>query len=81
MLLKIKLFLFLGLLFPLTSYAQGPSGYDLGRCLSGYFEGIDLNDNGRLETVKVIEPCSFFLLRFVCLNFSFKVELNTLKNT
>jgi len=58
MLLKIKLFLLLGLLFPITCYAQSPT--DLGRCLSGYFEGIDLNKNGKLETIKVTESCSFF---------------------
>jgi len=32
---------------------------DLGRFLRGYFEA-DLNNDGELETVKVIEPCRFF---------------------
>jgi len=61
MVLKITLFLFLGLLFPLSCYAQLPiTEYELGRCLSGYFEGIDLNNNGKLEKIKVTEPCSFY---------------------
>ncbi|MFC1594687.1 hypothetical protein ACFL38_05100 [Candidatus Omnitrophota bacterium] len=33
---------------------------DLGYCLVGYFEDIDLNNDGELEEVKVITPCEIF---------------------
>ena len=33
---------------------------NLGRCLDGYFENIDLNNDGQPEIVKVTSPCRIF---------------------
>ena len=57
LILSILILVFL----PIFSYAQNYIAEDdLGYCLVAYFEDQDLNNDGTLENVEVIEPCRVF---------------------
>ena len=57
----LSLTVFLPFVFCLSVAAECPiKETQPGRCLVGVFRGVDLNNDGGLENVKVIAPCFFY---------------------